>query len=84
LALQSHFKLTDEQLLAMSSTGTILAAVAPEVKEKVKVALRKYGLSAYFLGQFTENRERTLIRKGKESVYPQAVDDPYTQILSGK
>jgi hydrogenase expression/formation protein HypE len=84
LALQSHFKLTDEQLLAMSSTGTILAAVAPEVKEKVKVALRKNGLSACFLGQFTENRERTLIRKGKESVYPQAADDPYTQILSDK
>ena len=35
LALQKHFEFSDEQVLAMSSTGTILAAVAPEAKEKV-------------------------------------------------
>ena len=35
-ALKEHFKLTDEQMLAMSSTGTILAAVAPKAQEKVK------------------------------------------------
>ena len=29
----SHFKLTDEQLLSMSSTGTILAAVIPKERE---------------------------------------------------
>ena len=44
LALQSYFKLSDEQLLAMSSTGTILAAVKPEAQEKVKAALAKIGL----------------------------------------
>ena len=34
LALQSHFGLTDEQLLAMSSTGTILAAVDAQAARK--------------------------------------------------
>ena len=50
LALQKHFKLTDDQVLAMSSTGTILAAVAPQAQEKVKEALRQIGLAACFFG----------------------------------
>ena len=84
LALQSYFKLTDEQTLAMSSTGTILAAVKPEAQEKVKATLNKNGLSACFFGEFTENKDRVLIRKGKETTFPQIADDPYTLILSGK
>jgi hydrogenase expression/formation protein HypE len=84
LSLQSYFKLSDAQLLAMSSTGTVLAAVAPEAQEKVKVALSKHGLSAYFLGEFTANPERILIRKGKEALFPQVADDPYTLLMSGK
>lgn len=84
LALQSYFKLNDEQVLAMSSTGTILAAVEPTAQEKVKAALTKNGLSACFLGEFTANNERVLIRKGKEVPFPQFADDPYTLILSGK
>jgi len=84
LALQSYFKLNNEQLLSMSSTGTILAAVKPEAKEKVKMTLAKRGLQAYFLGRFIENKERVLIKKGKETQFPQVADDPYNQILSGK
>ena len=84
LALQRYFKLSDEQLLATSSTGTILAAVKPVVQEKVKAALAKNGLSACFLGEITENKERVLIRKGKETQFPTVADDPYTLILSGK
>ena len=84
LKLQSYFKLSDEQLLAMSSTGTILAAVKPEAKEKAKVTLAKIGLEASYLGEFTENKERVLIKKGKETLFPQVADDPYTLILSGK
>jgi hydrogenase maturation factor len=64
LALQSHFKLTDVQLLATSSTGTILAAVDPQNQEKIKDALSQNGLSSYFIGEFKENKERTLIKNG--------------------
>ena len=84
LALQNHFKLSDEQVLAMSSTGTILAAVEPQATEKVKATLKQIGLTACFLGKFTENKERVLIKKGKEEHFPQVAEDPYTQILSGK
>ncbi len=82
--LKEHFKLTDDQLLAMSSTGTILGGVAPEAQKKVKTALNELGLSVYFLGEFTENKERILIRKGKETPFPQVAEDPYTRILSGR
>jgi hydrogenase expression/formation protein HypE len=84
LMLQSYFKLSDEQLLAASSTGTILAAVKPNAKEKVEAALGKLGLSACFLGEFKEKPERILIRNGKETQFPLVADDPYTQLLSGK
>jgi hydrogenase maturation factor len=84
LALQDYFKFIDEQVLAASSTGTILAAVDPQAKEKVKATLRKNGLSACFLGQFTESKERVLIKTGKETSFPQVADDPYALILSRK
>ena len=83
-SLKEHFKLTDDQVLAMSSTGTILAAIAPQAQEKVKAALEKIGLLAYFLGKFTENKERVIIREGKEGPFAQIAEDPYSQILSGK
>jgi hydrogenase expression/formation protein HypE len=84
LVLQSYFKLSDEQMLAMSSTGTILAAISPKVQEEVTAALAKNGLSACFLGEFEEKQERILIKKGKETQFPQVADDPYTLILVGK
>jgi hydrogenase maturation factor len=83
-ALKKYFELTDDQMMAMSSTGTILAAVKPDAQEKVKAALEMSGLSAYFLGKFTENKERVIIKRGKEDPFPQIAEDPYTQILSGK
>ena len=58
LALQSYFKLSDEQLLAMSSTGTILAAVDPEAQEKVKAALKSkwaFSLFSWVNSQKTKN-----------------------------
>ncbi len=84
LALQNHSKFNDEQLLAMSSTGTILGAVAPEAQEKVTKSLKQNGLEACFLGDFTENKGRILIKGEKEVPFPQVVNDPYTQILSVK
>jgi hypothetical protein len=36
------------------------------------------------LGEFTENKERILIKEGKEVPFAQVADDPYTRILSWK
>jgi hydrogenase maturation factor len=84
LALQSHFKLTDEQLLATSSTGTIIAAIDPQNKEKITEALSQNGLSASFMGEFSENKDRVLLRNGKQESFPLTSGDPYDRILSGK
>jgi hydrogenase expression/formation protein HypE len=81
-ALKEHFKLSDDQVLAMSSTGTILAAVAPEAEEEVITVLESYGLIACFIGKFTANKQRFIMRKGEETPFPQVANDPYTQILS--
>jgi hydrogenase maturation factor len=84
LALQKCFEFTDEQLLSMSSTGTILAAIDPKSRGKVEELMSKNSLKGAFLGEFTENKNRILIKKGKEKVFPEVADDSYTRILSGK
>lgn len=84
LALQNYFHLSDEQILAMSSTGTVLAAVDGDAQEKVKSALKQNGLTAYFLGEFTENKGRVLLKLGKETAFPEVPTDPYRLIMLGK
>jgi len=82
--LQKCFQLSDEQVLSMSSTGTILTAVSLEAKDKVKEALCQNNVEASFLGVFTRNKRRILLKKGKEISFPKKADDPYEKILSGK
>jgi hydrogenase expression/formation protein HypE len=84
LILRDHFELSDEQMLAMSSTGTILASVSPLAQRKVEAALERFGHCAYFLGKFTEKLDRIIIREGKETRFPVEAQDPYTTILSSK
>ncbi len=82
MELQGYFMLNDTQVLSMSSTGTILGAVDPQSKENVTLALEKFGLSAYLIGEFTENRERILVRGGVEEAFPVQSDDPYTAMMA--
>ncbi|MEM2118411.1 MAG: AIR synthase-related protein [Candidatus Bathyarchaeia archaeon] len=78
------FKLSDEQMLSMSSTGTILVAVSPEAKDKVQKELHAKGIEANFLGVFTKKPRRILVKDEKEMPFPRKADDPYERILSGK
>lgn len=81
LALQQYFKLADEQMLAMSSTGTMLAAVDTEAQEKVKATLDKLGVAAGFVGDFTKDKKRILMKNGEKTFFPHRVDDPYALLL---
>jgi hydrogenase expression/formation protein HypE len=81
ITLQGHFKLNDKQVLSVSSTGTILAAVAPIAQGKVKEMLRELGLSASFIGHLTEHKERVLAKGGSEVAFPRLADDPYTTLV---
>jgi hydrogenase maturation factor len=82
--LQKHFRLSDEQVLAMSSTGTIVAAVDAQAKDKVQETLRKIGIASSFVGNFTESKGRLLMKNKKSLNFPQVADDPYNKILSAQ
>jgi hydrogenase expression/formation protein HypE len=83
LLIKEHFGLNDEQILSMSSTGTIIGAVNPEAEEEIQMVLRSNGLLASFIGSFTESKQRVLIKKGQMEPFPQVSNDPYDLILSG-
>ena len=80
--LQDHFKLSLSELLSMSSTGTVLAAVDPQAKGKVEEALRRRGVSASFLGTFTKSKKRVLAKSGGDVDFPRVACDPYSRILA--
>jgi hydrogenase maturation factor len=82
LALKARFGLSYEQVLAMSSTGTILGAVKPEAQVAVKEKLGELGLSGVFIGEFMETGERVLVKGKKETAFPSTADDPYTLLLA--
>ncbi|MCW3998985.1 MAG: AIR synthase-related protein [Candidatus Bathyarchaeota archaeon] len=82
LALQGHFGLSDAQVLAFSSTGTILGAIHPKAKQSVTKALQQLGLTAYFIGEFTNKKARVLHRDNLQGPFPAAADDPYTMMLA--
>jgi hydrogenase expression/formation protein HypE len=82
--LQSYFNLSDEQVLSMSSTGTILAAVNAKAKEKVTAKLRQQGIKSSYIGEFTRNKSRILVKNGKETRFPEKADDPYEKIMSAR
>jgi hydrogenase maturation factor len=82
--LQERFKFSDEQMLSMSSTGTIIAAVEPAAKIKVEKTLQQHGIEANRLGCFSKNQQRTLLKNGRKTPFPSKVEDPYDRILFGK
>ncbi|HVP17012.1 MAG TPA: AIR synthase-related protein [candidate division Zixibacteria bacterium] len=82
--LRGSFRLSERQLLSMSSTGTILAAIGPEAIEEAEAMMRQNKIQANVLGIFTEDTRRILTRDSKDTSFPKEADDPYARILSGK
>jgi hydrogenase maturation factor len=79
--LADYFHLTLAQTLSMSSTGTLLAAISPNKKEKIVKALSKRGFNAKIVGVFSENKERLMKLDGKHVRFPRKAYDPYAQIF---
>jgi hydrogenase maturation factor len=82
--LRDFFKLSVRQMLSMSSTGTILAAVSPEAKDMVAEVLRQNSVEARFLGSFTKDKRRVLVKNNEKTEFPKEYDDPYAKIVSVK
>lgn len=83
-ALKESYQLSEEQVLSMSSTGTVLAAVSPDAKNRAEEVLRQNNVEARALGVFTKDLRRILIVNGEERPFPETTDDPYERILSGE
>jgi hydrogenase maturation factor len=79
--LRDFYQLSDAEVLSMSSTGTVLAAVSPEAGDKVEDILRQNGIEATFLGSFTKDMHRVLVKNGEETVFPREADDPYARLF---
>ncbi|MBS7632148.1 hypothetical protein KEJ15_00780 [Candidatus Bathyarchaeota archaeon] len=84
LKLQQHFKLSDIQLLSMSSTGTFLASVSEEAKSEIEKILRQKNIAFSILGQFTADTKKVMSKREAQTLFPRVARDPYTKILSGK
>jgi hydrogenase expression/formation protein HypE len=85
IKLQKHFKLSDTELLSMSSTGTILASVSTDKEARVRETIEeKCKLRVAVLGTFTKTNDRILMRGRRETAFPREAQDPYERILSGK
>lgn len=80
--LQKHRSLTNEQMLSMSSTGTVIAATKSDETTEILKNLHNNGIEAKVLGVFTKDLKRILMRNGKEERFPQVANDPYEIILS--
>ena len=79
--LAEHFELDWQQVLATSSTGTLLAAVSPSRREKVMEILSKFRFGGKVVGVFVEGKSRRIKINGKDVDFPEAADDPYAEIL---
>lgn len=80
--LKDAYGMSDVQMLSLSSTGTIVAAVCPEASGKVEDVLRESGVEVSFLGSFTKDLRRVLIKNGQETLFPQEADDNYARFVS--
>lgn len=79
--LAQRFRLTWNQTLSMSSTGTLLAAVSPDRKDEIIETLsgREF---VNIVGSFSESEERLIKYRGKKLRFPRKADDPYAKIFA--
>lgn len=82
--LAKAYSLSNTQVLSMSSTGTILAAVCPDATKEVEAVLGQKGVDVRFVGKFTEEPKRILFKDKKEQTFPDVADDPYIRLFSEK
>jgi len=79
--LQAHFTLSQNALLSISSTGTLLAAIAPKTADDALQKLRNYGVDASLIGVFTRDKKRLIQHGKKRMAFPKVAEDPYGRIM---
>ena len=81
--LQKHFGLSENEILSMSSAGSLLVAIDPKDKDDIGKKMGELGVTYSFVGKFTRNKERVIFENNKKASFPQVAVDPYNKILSG-
>ncbi len=79
--LGESFKLSMTELLSASSTGGLIAAVAPAHRDEVVDALTARGLTHKVAGKFTPERERIVSVRERRVRFPPKARDPYNRIF---
>jgi hydrogenase expression/formation protein HypE len=82
--LADVYGLSNTQVLSLSSTGTVLAAVNPDSTDAVEAVSRQNGIELRVIGKFTKEHKRILIKDQKQQTFPNTPDDPYTMLLPEK
>jgi hydrogenase maturation factor len=79
--LQTRFNFTRNELLSLSSTGTLLAAVQPEKEDVVLHKLKNQNVNASSIGAFTKSKKRVLQHRNRTMTFPRIAKDPYAKIM---
>ncbi len=79
--LKDAYRLSDVQVLSMSSTGTVLAAVSSDAVNKVAEVMGQIGVAVRFVGCFTKELDHVLVKDENEQAFPSVADDPYARLF---
>ena len=79
--LRNVYDLSELQMLSLSSTGTFVAAVSPESRVEVETILLQNGIEVRFLGSFTKELKRVIVKQKDETLFPREANDPYEKLF---
>jgi len=79
-ALVRQFRLSVGELMSMSSTGTLIAALEPDAEQRVLRRLSGLKIPARIVGTFSESKRRTIKDQLGERPFPNKARDPFRKI----
>jgi hydrogenase maturation factor len=78
--LARHFQLSMDELMSISSTGTLVAALDPRAEREVLRRLSELKISSRVVGTFSQDRQRTIENHFVEKPFPDRPRDPFGKI----
>ena len=79
-ALVRHFRLSRNELMSMSSTGTLVASLEPHVERNVLRRLLELKIPSCIVGTFSQDRKRRVKKDLRENPFPDRPQDPFGKI----
>jgi hydrogenase maturation factor len=78
--LVRHFRLSRNELMSMSSTGTLIAALDPQAEREVVRRLSELKIPSCVIGAFSRARKRRVRSSLGERAFPDRPQDPFGKI----